>query len=135
MAYVKTTWQDGNTYGASSFNNIENGIADCDTRLTRIESGEIATIGYDRKETDLLNAFMLNLRTVPYDGTNADTIAKTQLEICVMGDSVLYGYVNTADESGVEEDCIVDDGLSYSVRFGKMPKRNATRIHDGLQTA
>ena len=135
MAYVKTTWQDGNTYGASSFNNIENGIADCDKRLERIENGEIATIGYDRKETDLLNAFMLNLRTVPYDGTSAETIAATQLEICVMGDSVLYGYVNTADESGVEEDCIVDDGLSYSVRFGKMPKRNATRIHDGLQTA
>ena len=47
MAYVKTTWQDGNTYGASSFNNIENGIADCDSRLTRIENGEITT---DSKE-------------------------------------------------------------------------------------
>ena len=38
MAYVKTTWQDGNTYGASSFNNIENGIADCDKRLERIRN-------------------------------------------------------------------------------------------------
>lgn len=132
MAYVKTTWQDGNTYGASSFNNIENGIADCDKRLEKIESGEIATIGYDRKETDLLSAFMLNLRTVPYD---AEDVEGTQLEICVMGDSVLYGYVNADDESGVEEDCTVDNGLSYSVRFGKTPKRNTTRIHDGLQTA
>ena len=101
MAYVKTTWQDGNTYGASSFNNIENGIADCDKRLERIENGEIATIGYDRKETDLLNAFMLNLRTVPY---SAEDVEGTQLEICVMGDSVLYGYVNTSDESGIEEE-------------------------------
>ena len=132
MAYVKTTWQDGNTYGASSFNNIENGIADCDKRLERIENGEIATIGYDRKETDLLNAFMLNLRTVPYSG---EDVEGTQLEICVMGDSVLYGYVNTANESGVEEDCLVDDGLNYSVRFGFLPKRNTTRIHDGLQSA
>ena len=26
MAYIKTNWQDGNTYGAESFNNIERGI-------------------------------------------------------------------------------------------------------------
>ena len=52
MAYVKTTWQDGNTYGASSFNNIENGIADCDKRLERIENGEIAfNTLYEFKET------------------------------------------------------------------------------------
>lgn len=135
MAYVKTTWQDGNTYGASSFNNIENGIADCDTRLTRIESGEIATIGYDRKETVLLNAFMKNLRTIPYDGNN---IEGTQLEVCFMGDSVLYGYLNTSDPEGIEEDCLVDNGLSWSVRFtggASKPKRNAIRIHDGFQSA
>jgi hypothetical protein len=48
MAYVKTTWQDGNTYGAESFNNIERGIENNDQRLTAIESGNIATIGLDR---------------------------------------------------------------------------------------
>ena len=88
MAYVKTTWQDGNTYGAESFNNIENGIANNDARLTAIEGGDIATIGLDRLETDLLNKFMLNLRTIPYD---AGDVEGTQLKICMMGDSVFYG--------------------------------------------
>ena len=68
MAYVKTTWQDGKTYGAESFNNIEQGIANNDARLTDIENGNIATIGLDRLETDLLGKFMLDLRTIPYDG-------------------------------------------------------------------
>lgn len=132
MAYVKTNWQDGQTYGQDSFNNIENGIANNDARLTRIENGDMATIGADRKETDLLNNFMHNLRTVPYDGTDEETIAATQLEICFMGDSVLYGYMHMDDPSGIEEDCITDDGDSYRVRFGKTPKRNSLRIHNGV---
>lgn len=89
MAYIKTVWQDGQTYGASSFNNIENGIANNDERLTKIENGEIATIGFDRKQTNLFNKFMTNLRTVVYDGSDVEN---TQLEICFMGDSVLWGY-------------------------------------------
>ena len=132
MAYIKTVWQDGQTYGASSFNNIENGIANNDERLTKIENGEIATIGYDRKATDLLNKVMVNLRTVPYDNSDVEN---TQLEICFMGDSVLYGYVSTKDPSGVEEDCIPDNGPAWSVRFGGgtgKPTRNTVRIHDGV---
>ena len=135
MAYVKTTWQDGKTYGAESFNNIEQGIANNDARLTDIENGNIATIGLDRIETDLLNKFMLNLRTVPYDGTDEETIAATQLTICIMGDSVLYGYVDGKDPEAVAEDCITDDGDSWSLRFtqGKAkPYRNKVRVHNGF---
>lgn len=129
MAYVKTTWQDGNTYGAESFNNIENGIANNDARLTAIEGGDIATIGLDRLETDLLNKFMVNLRTIPYD---AQDVENTQLEICFMGDSVLFGYMHMDDPAGVVEDCVTDDGDAYSIRFKKTPKRNAIRIHNGV---
>jgi lysophospholipase L1-like esterase len=129
MAYVKTTWQDGNTYGAESFNNIERGIENNDQRLTAIESGNIATIGLDRLETDLLNKFMVNLRTVPYDADNVDG---TQLEICFMGDSVLFGYRHMDDPDSIEEDCITDDGDAYSIRFKKTPKRSAIRIHNGV---
>ena len=135
MAYVKTTWQDGNTYGAESFNNIENGIANNDARLTAIEGGDIATIGLDRLETDLLNKFMLNLRTIPYDG---EDVEGTQLKICMMGDSVFYGYADAKDPEAVEEDCITDDGDSWSLRFtgGKSkPYRVKQRIHNGFETA
>lgn len=128
MAYVKTEWQDGKTYGADSFNNIERGIADVDKRLQAIESGDIATIGFDRKQTNLFNKFMANLRTVKYDSGNKE---KTQLEICFIGDSVLWGY--TPAEDGIEEDCTADDGDMYSVRFSKKaPKHSAVRIHNGV---
>ena len=43
MAYIKTTWQDGNTYGAESFNNIERGI----------EVGQIFKLG--TKYSDAMN--------------------------------------------------------------------------------
>lgn len=132
MAYIKTNWVDGQSYGQSSFNNMEDGIANNDARLTKIENGEIATIGYDRKETVLLNKFMTNLRTVPYD---EHKVAETQLEICFLGDSVLYGYVGAKDPEAVEEDCIADDGDTWSVRFGggkTKPVRNQKRIHNGV---
>ena len=134
MAYIKTTWQDGNTYGAESFNNIERGIENNDQRLTAIESGNIATIGLDRLETDLLNKFMLDLRTIPYNG---DDVEGTQLKICMMGDSVFYGYADAKDPEAVEEDCITDDGDSWSLRFtqGKAkPFRAKQRIHNGFET-
>ena len=134
MAYIKTTWQDGNTYGAESFNNIERGIENNDQRLTAIESGNIATIGLDRLETDLLGKFMLDLRTIPYDG---DDVEGTQLKICMMGDSVFYGYADAKDPDAVEEDCITDDGDSWSLRFtqGKAkPFRAKQRIHNGFET-
>lgn len=134
MAYVKTTWQDGKTYGAESFNNIEQGIANNDARLTDIENGNIATIGLDRLETDLLGKFMLDLRTIPYDG---DDVEGTQLKICMMGDSVFYGYADAKDPEAVEEDCITDDGDSWSLRFtgGKSkPYRAKQRIHNGFET-
>lgn len=128
MAYNKTVWQDGQTYGASSFNNIENGIANNDERLTKIENGEIATIGFDRKQTNLFNKFMTNLRTVAYNGSDVEN---TQLEICFMGDSVLWGYTPNAD--GIQEDCTADDGDMYSTRFSKQaPKHSAVRIHNGV---
>ena len=134
MAYVKTTWQDGKTYGAESFNNIEQGIANNDARLTDIENGNIATIGLDRLETDLLGKFMLDLRTIPYDGGDVEG---TQLKICMMGDSVFYGYADAKDPEAVEEDCITDDGDSWSLRFtqGKAkPFRAKQRIHNGFET-
>ena len=134
MAYVKTNWQDGKTYGAESFNNIEQGIANNDARLTDIENGNIATIGLDRLETDLLGKFMLDLRTIPYDGGDVEG---TQLKICMMGDSVFYGYADAKDPEAVEEDCITDDGDSWSLRFtqGKAkPFRAKQRIHNGFET-
>ena len=33
MAYNRTVWQDGNRYGADSFNNIEEGILELERRL------------------------------------------------------------------------------------------------------
>ena len=33
MAYNRTVWQDGNRYGAESFNNIEEGILELERRL------------------------------------------------------------------------------------------------------
>ena len=143
MAYVKTNWQDGNTYGAESFNNIERGIENNDQRLTAIESGNIATIGLDRLETDLLNKFMVHLRTVEY---NAADVENTQLTICIMGDSVFYGYADGADPEAVEEDCVTEVPLdkydgepdSWSRRWGggtAKPFRNKVRIHNGIANA
>ena len=140
MAYIKTNWQDGNTYGAESFNNIERGIENNDQRLTAIESGDIATIGLDRLETDLLAKFMVNLRTVEYD---ASDVENTQLTICIMGDSVFYGYADGKDPEAVEEDCVTEvpldkyDGQpdSWSRRWGggtTKPFRNKVRIHNGI---
>lgn len=97
MAYNKTNWVDGGTYGADAFNNIENGITELDKA---INEGGVAVAGYNKKQSDNMSKALKKLRT------------NTETEICFMGDSVFYGFdLMNEDGDAVPETCVPDIGL------------------------
>lgn len=96
MAYIKTNWEVGPSYGPEPFNKIENAIESLDIRMTAAEGGGISGSGLYQLQTTNMAKALKKLRT------------NVAVEICFMGDSVFYGY-NQGPE-GVPEDCIPDNG-------------------------
>lgn len=96
MSYNRTHWENGNTYGAESFNNIEEGILSLESQLE-----ELKTAGGSGDE-------FAKMQTV----NMAKAVKKLRLneatDICFMGDSVFYAYNQGYDAE--EEPCVPDNG-------------------------
>ena len=53
MAYNRTVWQDGNRYGAESFNNIEEGILELERRLDEGDLVRARTVAISLKDNSV----------------------------------------------------------------------------------
>lgn len=124
MAYNRTVWQDGNRYGAESFNNIEEGILELERRLD--EGDLVASSGGNalaQKQTINMAKGLKKLR-IGKEGKST---------FAFMGDSVFYAFStreDDPDEPRVQEDCIADDGTRLNGYY-----RSATTIYDTFAAA
>ena len=125
MAYNRTVWQDGNRYGADSFNNIEEGILELERRLDEgdlVASGSGGNVVAQKQTVNMAKA--LKKLRIGKDGKST---------FAFMGDSVFYAFNTIEDnpeEPRVQEDCVADDGTRLNGYY-----RSATTIYDTFAAA
>ena len=93
MAYNRTIWEDGQTYGADAFNNIEEGILELEASL---ESMGGSGSQFVKSQTQNLSKAMSKLRQ------------NQAVDIAFMGDSVFYAWNQT--DHGEDKICTDDYG-------------------------
>ena len=96
MTYNRTHWENGNTYGAEAFNNIEEGIVGLEAQLEEIKTSGGSGDKFTKMQTINMAKAVKKLRS------NEAT------DICFMGDSVFYAYNQGYDAE--EEPCVPDHG-------------------------
>lgn len=100
MSYNRTNWVNGGTYGADSFNNIESGIVELESKINE------GMGGYIKKQTVNMGKALRKLRMMQESETT---------EFCFMGDSVFYAFdYPNEDGKAIAEDCVPDNGSPLS---------------------
>lgn len=93
MAYNRTVWEDGQTYGADAFNNIEEGILELEANLENIGGSGSQFV---KSQTENLSKAINKLRK------------NEAVDIAFMGDSVFYAWNQT--DHGEDKICTDDYG-------------------------
>lgn len=94
MAYNRTNWVNGGTYGADAFNNIEEGILELESQI-----GGAGASGYAKKQAVNMAKAVSKIRQGEVT------------EFAFFGDSVFYGFdMMNEDGDAVQENCIPDKG-------------------------
>ena len=125
MAYNRTVWQDGNRYGADSFNNIEEGILELERRLDEgdlVANGSGGNVVAQKQTVNMAKA----LKKLRIGKEGKSTFA-------FMGDSVFYAFntiEDNPDEPRIQEDCVADDGTRLNGYY-----RSTTTIYDTFAAA